>query len=203
MVKDAWQASSLFVNLNCSCSLTLEAIFKDSSRQKDSTAFLKVIQVVLGLGRASEEPRREHKLQSYSSLGREQLLRTPGFKSDLSKEISHVMMLDALPRAATVHLSSCPCECCLFRIFKDKWLPNELENQQTWMTCDVITMCDVPCIEPHVTLDSHQENVSFQNTGQQCLVTMFNLVVSGHFKVPKSVLSRAFFPLCPDPDCNL
>jgi hypothetical protein len=59
----------LFVNLNCSCSLTLQAIFKDSSRQKDSTAFLKVIQVVLGLGRASKEPGRENKLLSDSSLG--------------------------------------------------------------------------------------------------------------------------------------
>ena len=92
MVKDAWQASSLFVNLNCSCSLTLEAIFKDSGRQKDSTAFLKVIQVVLGLGWASEELRREHKLRVTPHCAWEKLLRPNRVKSDSSEEISRMIM---------------------------------------------------------------------------------------------------------------
>lgn len=93
----------MFVNLNCSCSLTLEAIFKDSGRQKDNTAFLKVIQVVLGLGHAFEELSRGNKLLSYSTHHAPKTsLRPSAFKPDWNEETPYVMMPAALPRVATV-----------------------------------------------------------------------------------------------------
>lgn len=46
--------------------------------------------------------------------------------------------------------------------------------------------------ELNVTPESHQDKVSFENMDKQCfLVILFNLVMSGHLQVLKSVLSRA------------
>ena len=55
---------------------------------------------------------------------------------------------------------------------------------------------------PDVTPAAHQDKMSPENMGQQCLVMVFNLVLSGHLGVPKTVLSRALLSLFPT-DCNL
>lgn len=65
------------------------------------------------------------------------------------------------------------------------------------MTCDVPTTDWGPWSkqegrELNVTPESHRDKVSFENMGKRCFfIILFNLVMSGHLQVPKSVLSRA------------